>query len=80
MGKRKPAVNIEEMLNKWKSPFVRRKDIEEFTLGIYKASSLRCFDALDCGISPRYTLGGNIVFYLVKDVITWLKNRGNCNV
>lgn len=65
---------FEEFAEKWPSLFVARGEIEEFTEGMYKASTLNTFDAKGDGVSPRYRMGRR-VFYRVSDLVAWGNGR-----
>lgn len=68
-------IDFEKLKDDWPSPFVARDKIGEFTKGMYKSSSLSTFDASGDGIRRRFKLGRRKVFYLVSDVIEWLKEK-----
>lgn len=71
---KKTEIDFDKLKDDWPSPFVAREKIEEFTKGMYKSRSMSTFDSADEGVDCKYKLG-RIVFYLVDDVIAWLKNR-----
>lgn len=71
-------LNIEKMMEEWKSPIVARTKIEEFTHGAYKCNSLAVYDSLGCGVTPRFKINKK-VFYFTKDVVSWIKKKkGEC--
>ena len=74
MKKEKLDEYLKSIQEDWPSPFVARCKIHEFTKGMYKTISFRSFDARKRGIANKYALGTKI-FYTVKDVIDWLKNK-----
>lgn len=74
MKKENLELYLKQIQEDWPSPFVARCKIQEFTKGMYKTISFRSFDARKCGIANKYALGTKI-FYTVKDVIDWLKNK-----
>ncbi len=68
-------INILEKLNKeWKSPFVARSEIENFTQGRYKASTFNTYDGAGRGILRQIRLNNKIA-YLKKDILEWLKDK-----
>ncbi|MDR2781232.1 MAG: hypothetical protein LBB21_02110 [Holosporaceae bacterium] len=72
--KRDSSINLDELAEKWPSPFVSRNRFEEFSGGLFKARSMNTFDARGDGINTRYRRGSKI-FYEVPDAIAWLKSR-----
>ena len=67
-------IDLDKLAEEWPSPFVARSKIEEFTKGLYKASTIRSFDSAGTGIKPKYKINKK-VFYKVKDVIAWLRTK-----
>jgi hypothetical protein len=72
--KRGCSINLDELAEKWPSPFVARERFEEFSGGLFKGSSLNRLDAIGKGINTRYQRGSK-VFYEVTDAIEWLKSK-----
>jgi hypothetical protein len=68
------AKSLDELAEKWPSPFVARERFEEFSSGLFKGSSLNRLDAVGKGINTRYRRGSK-VFYEVIDAIEWLKSK-----
>jgi hypothetical protein len=68
------SINLDELAEKWPSPFVSRNRFEEFSGGLFKAGSMNTLDARGDGITTRYRRGSKI-FYEVPDAIAWLKSR-----
>ncbi|GHU18132.1 hypothetical protein FACS189472_06010 [Alphaproteobacteria bacterium] len=65
---------LDELKEKWPSPFVSRDRIEEFTQGLFKQTSMSTLDARGDGIKRRYRIG-NRVFYETDAVVEWLKTK-----
>jgi hypothetical protein len=68
------SINLDELAEKWPSPFVSRNRFEEFSGGLFRNSTMNTLDARGDGINKRYRRGSKI-FYEVTDAIAWLKNR-----
>jgi hypothetical protein len=68
------GINLDELAEKWPSPFVSRNRFEEFSGGLFKSGSMATFDARGDGINTRYRRGSKI-FYEVTDAIAWLESR-----
>jgi hypothetical protein len=72
------TVNEIELLQKlkqnWQSPFVKRVDLESFSHGIVKCSSMRTLDCEGNGIDGKMTINGKVA-YPVDNVIAWIETR-----
>lgn len=66
--------DLEKLDNDWPSPFVARTEIEKFTQGKYKPSSMKRFDTKNEGINRKIKFKSKIA-YLKEDVINWLKGK-----
>lgn len=67
-------IDLDKLAEDWKSGLVARTRIEEFTQGMYKASTMSVFDSLGVGILPRYKIGKK-VFYKTEDIINWIRKK-----
>lgn len=67
-------MDFKKLMEDWKSPFVARSEMENFTKGLYKPRSMNTFDGQGRGISRKLRLGSKII-YLKEDVIEWLKKK-----
>ncbi len=67
-------MDLEKLNNDWRSPFVARNEIEKFTQGRYKRSTLNTYDGAKKGIHRHIKLKSKIA-YLKADVIAWLKGK-----
>lgn len=65
---------LDKLKEKWPSPFVRRVDLEKFSCGLIKCSSMRTLDCEGTGIKGKMTINSKVA-YPVDEVIAWLKNR-----
>ncbi|MDR2794966.1 MAG: hypothetical protein LBB12_04265 [Holosporaceae bacterium] len=72
--RRGQVINLDELAEKWPSPFVARNRFEEFSGGLFKGTSMNRIDARGDGITTRYQRGTK-VFYEVSDAIAWLKSK-----
>lgn len=66
--------DLEKLDNEWPSPFVARTEMEKFTQGKYKPSSMKRFDTRNEGIKRKIRFKSKIA-YLKEDVINWLKGK-----
>ena len=67
-------MDFKKLAEDWKSPFVARSEMENFTKGLYKPRSMNTFDGNGSGIKRKLKIGTKIV-YLKEDVIEWLKRK-----
>lgn len=67
-------IDLEKIAADWPSPFVARTEIQKFTNGAYKTSTLNSLDGHKEGIERKIYLGTKVA-YLKEDVIEWIKNR-----
>ncbi|MBR1734641.1 MAG: hypothetical protein IJ730_04235 [Alphaproteobacteria bacterium] len=69
-------IDLDKLTEDWPSPFVARTEIEKFTKGMYKKSSMNVFDTMGKGIKRRIKIGEK-VGYLASDVVSWIKEKKN---
>ena len=72
--RRENMIDLNKLAEDWPSPFVARSEMENFTKGLYKPSSMNTFDGSGKGLNRKIRLGLKIA-YLKHDVIEWLKRK-----
>lgn len=65
---------LDKLDRDWKSPFVARSEIENFTQGRYKSSTFNTYDGARKGIRRQIRLNSKVA-YLKKDILEWLKDK-----
>jgi len=65
---------LDKLKEKWPSPFVKRKDIGDFTCGLINKATIASLDSRGTGIEDRFCIGREVA-YPIESVLTWLKKR-----
>jgi hypothetical protein len=66
--------DFSELAKTWKRPFVKRKDVGEFSGGILHPRTMANLDSKGEGPAGRIRLGGKVA-YPVKSLISWMEKR-----
>ncbi len=64
---------LQDLFDRWPSPFVLRSQIGEFTCGLISPSSMATIDCRNAGLSSIRM--GKRLFYGKGDLIKWMKRR-----
>lgn len=67
--------DFSEMIDKWPSVVVARKDIGKFTGGLISPGTMANLDCQGKGPKGRFRIGANSVAYPVKELVEWLNDR-----
>lgn len=67
---------FEQMVDRWPSAIVARRDVEKFTGGMVKSKFLANQDSLGTGPDDRIEIAGRIG-YPIESLIIWLRARSS---
>ena len=66
---------FEEMVARWPSAIVSRKEVGKFSGGLLNPRTLANMDSRGEGCANKLTLGSRAVFYPVSDLVAWMRGR-----
>jgi len=67
-------MELKKLSEKWKSPFVAREKLEEFSGGLLKAHTMRNLDSQGIGIKGRIKIGKKVI-YPTDEVVAWIEAK-----
>ena len=65
---------LKKFIENWKSPFVAREKLEEFSGGLLKAHTMRNLDSQGTGIKGRIKIGKKVI-YPTEEIVAWLEAK-----